>query len=231
MNRSGLSLSGSKDEHGSSSKIQNFSASASSISEEAEANNSSLVISLRDRCKQLESTNAKPHDDIRETVGEETLRRHHFAEKAKFATEIGLLKDDLHMKSELALHLQREVNLLTEKLQLTDMQIERSVMRMPELEEQLTEAECVRKSHEDRVSELSMQLERKEDEAVQHIANVNMGKREVEQMSCKLLDVESKLASVEKRAKELENKHGKKQGFNHDEDVLFKTEQLEVTVT
>ncbi len=231
MNGSGLSLSGSKDENRSSSKIQNFSASASSISEEAEANNSSLVVSLRERCKQLESTNAKLHDDIRETVGEETLRRHHFAEKAKFDTEIDLLENDLQMKSELALHLQREVKLLTEKMQLKDIQIERSVMRMPELEEQLTEAECVRKSQDDRVSELSTQLERKEDESVQHIANVNVSKRAVENMSCKLLDVESKLATVEKRAKELENKLGKKQGFNHDEDVLFKTEQLEVTVT
>ncbi len=177
----GPKLSGSKDENGpsSSSKIENFLASTN-ILQSAD--------SPRKRCEQLESTNVKPRRDvIRETVGEDTLRRHHFAEKAKFATEIGILKDDLRIKSELASRLQLEVKLLTEKMK--DVEIGRRDVTRGEVEQQV---------------------------------------------SCKLLDVESKLVTVEKRARKLEKKLGRKHGFiHHDEDILFKAEEqsLEVRTT
>ncbi len=127
---SGSSLSDTKDENdGSSSKIPpNFSVSTITADAAEYDDSSSLVVSLRERCKQLEH------------AMESSSNAEHDA-KAKSAAEIGLLRDDLQMKSECVLHLQREVELLTEKVQSKDSQIERrSVPRMPELEGgQLTE--------------------------------------------------------------------------------------------
>ncbi len=173
--------------------------SVSISAEEAQCGDdpSSLVFSLQERCKQLER--AMESSSNAERVA-----------KAKSEAEIDLLRDDLQMKTECVLNLQREVKLLTESKDIQIAEIERRIVpRVPELDgggDQLTMApHCLQQqSHEDWISDQQQQ---------HHIADLNdASKRDVERMSCKLLSLETKLAVVERRAKEL----GKKSNPNNE---------------